>query len=340
MVADQDASGRRVPQRARARAVGRAASTAATPGWSPSARPGWHKRLAERDSPPARSCASTMPSLEDDPDRIFVELQTSPMFGGRKVVRATAGRRVTAALLKPLVEGGELAGHPDRRGRQPAARRCAARAVREIRRRPPRSPAFPTRRATSTPSCARCSRAAKLQITPEAKRLLLARLGADRGAVAGRDREARALRARQERDRREPTWRPRSATRPSWRSTASCWRRLPGGRPLRSRNATAASPRARARRPSSPRCSATSCGCIACAARSMPAGRMDEVMRSLRPPPHFKQKRRAGAAVPRLEHAQAQRGAGAHRRGGARRRASTARWRPRWRRTCCSTSAN
>ena len=55
-----------------------------------------------------RSCASTTSSLEDDPDRIFVELQTAPMFGGRKIVRAAAGRRVTAAQLKALVEGGDL----------------------------------------------------------------------------------------------------------------------------------------------------------------------------------------------------------------------------------------
>ena len=33
-----------------------------------------------------------------------------PMFGGRKIVRALAGRRVTAAHLKPLVEAGDLQG--------------------------------------------------------------------------------------------------------------------------------------------------------------------------------------------------------------------------------------
>ena len=31
--------------------------------------------------------------LEDNPDRIGVELLTRPMFGGRKVVRAATGRR-------------------------------------------------------------------------------------------------------------------------------------------------------------------------------------------------------------------------------------------------------
>src|SRR6185295_15370210 len=47
--------------------------------------------------------------LDNDPDRLAVELQTIPMFGGSKVVRVTAGRRITAAALQPLLEGGTLA---------------------------------------------------------------------------------------------------------------------------------------------------------------------------------------------------------------------------------------
>jgi len=47
--------------------------------------------------------------LDDDPDRLLIELQTIPMFGGSKVVRATAGRRITAASLQPLIEGDTLA---------------------------------------------------------------------------------------------------------------------------------------------------------------------------------------------------------------------------------------
>lgn len=47
--------------------------------------------------------------LDSDPDRLAVELQTIPMFGGSKVVRATAGRRVNAAALQPLLDGGTLA---------------------------------------------------------------------------------------------------------------------------------------------------------------------------------------------------------------------------------------
>ena len=47
--------------------------------------------------------------LDTDPDRLAVELQTIPMFGGSKVVRATAGRRITAQALQPLLTGGTLA---------------------------------------------------------------------------------------------------------------------------------------------------------------------------------------------------------------------------------------
>ena len=48
--------------------------------------------------------------LETDPDRLTTELQTLPMFGGRKIIRARTGRRISTHLLKPLIEGGGLAG--------------------------------------------------------------------------------------------------------------------------------------------------------------------------------------------------------------------------------------
>jgi len=44
--------------------------------------------------------------LEDEPDRLTLELDTVPMFGGRKVVRVSMGRRLNAALLKPIVSSG------------------------------------------------------------------------------------------------------------------------------------------------------------------------------------------------------------------------------------------
>src|SRR5882724_10571434 len=69
------------------------------------------RRLAARDDPPGEILRLDDASLEDNPDRIYIELQTAPMFGGRKIVRATTGRRITAASLKPLIESAPLEGH-------------------------------------------------------------------------------------------------------------------------------------------------------------------------------------------------------------------------------------
>src|SRR5262245_65963609 len=41
------------------------------------------KRLAERETPPGEIIRFDDASLEGDPGRIFVELETAPMFGGR-----------------------------------------------------------------------------------------------------------------------------------------------------------------------------------------------------------------------------------------------------------------
>ncbi len=42
--------------------------------------------------------------LETDADRLIVELQTLPMFGGPKVIHTRASRRVTTNVLKPILE--------------------------------------------------------------------------------------------------------------------------------------------------------------------------------------------------------------------------------------------
>ena len=137
------------------------------------------KRLADRENPPGEIIRLDDADLENDPDRIFVELQTTPMFGGRKIVRATAGRRVTAAALKPLIEEAKLEGYliveagnlrPDdslralfEQSRAAAAVGCFADEARDLD-------------AVIRETFA----ASKAQITPEAKRLLMMRLGADR----------------------------------------------------------------------------------------------------------------------------------------------------------------
>jgi DNA polymerase III subunit delta len=138
------------------------------------------KRLAERDSSPGEILRLDDTGLEDDPGRITVELQTAPMFGGRKIVRATAGRRITAALLKPLIEAGGLEGfliveagnlRPDDalRGLFEKAPHAAAVAC------------FPDEARDLEGMIREVLAAAKLQILPGARALLVARLGADRG---------------------------------------------------------------------------------------------------------------------------------------------------------------
>lgn len=137
------------------------------------------KGLSAREDPPGEILRLDDADLEQDPDRIYVELQTAPMFGGRKVVRAAAGRRVTAAQLKGLVESGNLEGwliveagnlRPDDALRSLFEKAAAAAAV----------ACFPDEARDLDAVIRQVLAAAKLQITPEAKRMLTARLGADR----------------------------------------------------------------------------------------------------------------------------------------------------------------
>lgn len=64
------------------------------------------KAFAARSEPAGEIVRLDDDALADDPDRLAVELQTMPMFGGRKVIRAVAGRRLDGKLLRPFVDGG------------------------------------------------------------------------------------------------------------------------------------------------------------------------------------------------------------------------------------------
>ena len=154
-------------------------STAATPVWFRSGRRSWPRRLPSARTPKGEILRLDDASLEDDPDRIYVELQTAPMFGGRKIVRAAAGRRITAAQLKPLVEGEALEGYliveagnlrPDDALRSLFEKSASAAAV----------ACFPDEARDLDAVIREVFAATKVQITPEAKRLLILRLGADR----------------------------------------------------------------------------------------------------------------------------------------------------------------
>jgi DNA polymerase-3 subunit delta len=149
------------------------------------------RRLAEREDSEVLRIDDA--DLETEPARIAIELQTIAMFGGRKVVRATAGRRVNVNALKPLVEGpiegfliveaGNL--RPDEALRALFEKSSGAAAV----------ACYPDEARDLEAMVAEILRSAGLQITPEARKLLLARLGADR-ALSRAEVEKLALFAR------------------------------------------------------------------------------------------------------------------------------------------------
>jgi DNA polymerase-3 subunit delta len=62
--------------------------------------------LAKRDGEAGEIIRIEETDLAGDPDRLVVELQTLPMFGGCKVIRTTAGGKINAALFKGLFAAG------------------------------------------------------------------------------------------------------------------------------------------------------------------------------------------------------------------------------------------
>jgi DNA polymerase-3 subunit delta len=68
------------------------------------------KAAALRSDPNGELIRLDDSDLDTDPDRLAVELGTVPMFGGPKIIRTVASRRVNAAALKPIVEAGVLEG--------------------------------------------------------------------------------------------------------------------------------------------------------------------------------------------------------------------------------------
>jgi DNA polymerase-3 subunit delta len=135
------------------------------------------KRLAERDGGDILRLDDA--DLENDPDRLAVELRTISMFGGRKVVRTTTGRRVNVNALRPLVEEGNLEGYliveagslrPDDALRTLFEKSPSAAAV----------ACFPDEARDLEALVRETLAGTRAQLTPEARKLLLARLGADR----------------------------------------------------------------------------------------------------------------------------------------------------------------
>jgi DNA polymerase-3 subunit delta len=117
--------------------------------------------------------------LEAEPDRIGVELLTLSMFGGRKIVRAAAGRRINANLLRPLVEQDRLEGvlivesgnlRADEALRVLFEKAAGAAAV----------ACYPDEARDLESVVSEVLGAARMEIAPAARKLLISRLGADR----------------------------------------------------------------------------------------------------------------------------------------------------------------
>jgi len=139
---------------------------------------------AKLEDPPGDVLRIDDPDLETDPDRLSVELGTLPMFGGRKVVRTTLGRRVNADLLKPLVAEGPLpatlvveAGNlkPTDALRKLFEKEAHAAAL----------ACYPDEGRDISGVIREVMTAHGLRIAPDAEDLLVARLGADRGMSRG-----------------------------------------------------------------------------------------------------------------------------------------------------------
>lgn len=140
--------------------------------------------VAGRDSPPGEIIRLDDADLDGDPDRLAVELQTIPMFGGSKVVRATAGRRITGAALQPLLDGGTLAATliVEAGNLRPTD---ALRAAFEKSQNAAAVACFPDEAHDLEGIVGESLKAHGLTITADAREMLVARVGADRAMSRG-----------------------------------------------------------------------------------------------------------------------------------------------------------
>lgn len=135
--------------------------------------------LSARENPPGEIIRLDDTDLENDPDRLTVELLTVPMFGGSKILRTQSSRRITAATIKPLLEGGPLPGALIIE----AGNLRADEGLRALFEKSPMAAAvgcYADEGASLDQLINEVLGAAGLKIGPEAREELAARLGADR----------------------------------------------------------------------------------------------------------------------------------------------------------------
>lgn len=142
------------------------------------------KAWASLDDPPSEIIRLDDTDLESNPDRLAVELMTVPMFGGRKIVLASTGRRINAALLKDLVAPGPLAGVlvVEAGNLKPGD---TLRSVFEKAKHAAAIACYPDEGRELSALIDDHVRSAGMSIAPEAKQVLLAQLGADRALSRG-----------------------------------------------------------------------------------------------------------------------------------------------------------
>lgn len=142
------------------------------------------KAWASLENPPSEIIRLNDADLESDPDRLAVELMTVPMFGGRKIVLASTGRRINATLLKELVAPGPLAGIlvVEAGNLKPSD---TLRSVFEKSRHAAAIACFPDEGRDLSALIDDELKAAGMSIAPDAREILLAHLGADRALSRG-----------------------------------------------------------------------------------------------------------------------------------------------------------
>jgi DNA polymerase III subunit delta len=140
--------------------------------------------FAAREAAPSEIIRIEDADLEGDPDRLIVELQTQPMFGGGKVVRTTLSRRVTSASLKQILEAGPPAAHLVVEGGnlKPSD---AARKLFEAASWAAAIPCYADSNRDLAALATDMTRDAGMRLAPDAQVLLLERLGADRALSRG-----------------------------------------------------------------------------------------------------------------------------------------------------------